>query len=136
MEWLNFRKDGLSYYAETILPNFISAYKKSGISNHVLLRLTENWKKSRNKKKFVGTVLIDHSKAFNCIPSDLLTAKHHAYVFSEDAVTFVYSYLKRRKLGKKTNDDESVFELLLSGIPEGSTLGPIQYQYKWLAFLH
>ena len=39
--------------------NFISAYKKSYSSNHVLLRLTENWKKSRDNKNFVGIVLLD-----------------------------------------------------------------------------
>ena len=38
-----------SSYAETILLNFISAYKKSS-SNHVLLRLTENWKKPETIK--------------------------------------------------------------------------------------
>ena len=44
---------------------------------------------------------------------------------SEDAVTFVNSYLKRRKQGVKINDTESVFQILLSGIPQGSILGPI-----------
>ena len=48
--------NSLSCYAETILSNFISAYKKSYGSNHVLLRLTENCKKSWDKN-FVGTVL-------------------------------------------------------------------------------
>ena len=32
--------------------NFTSAYKKSYSSNHVLLRLIENWKKSRDNKNF------------------------------------------------------------------------------------
>ena len=54
-----------------------------------------------------------------------LIAKLHAYGLSEDAVTFVYSYLKCRKQGAKINDTESVFQILLSGIPKGSILGPI-----------
>ena len=116
--------NSLSFYAETLLSTFISAYKKSSGSNHVLLRLIENWKKSRDNKNFVGTVLIDLSKAFDCIPHDLLNAKLHAYGLSEDAVTFAHSYLKRRKLGVKINDTESVFQILLSDIPQGSILGP------------
>ena len=36
--------NSLSSYAETILSNFISANKKSYGSNHVLLRLIENWR--------------------------------------------------------------------------------------------
>ena len=83
--------NSLSSYAETILLNFISAYKKSSRSNHVLLRLIENWKKSRDKKNLVGTVFMDLSKAFDCIPHDLRAAKLHAYGLSEDTVTFVHS---------------------------------------------
>ena len=43
----------LSSYAESFLSKFISAYRKSYSSNHVLLRLIENWKKSLDNKNFV-----------------------------------------------------------------------------------
>ena len=65
------------------------------------------------------------SKTFDCILHDLLAAKPHAHGLLEDAVTFVHSYLKRRKLGVKIIDTENVFQVLLSGIPQGSILGPI-----------
>ena len=70
---------------------------------------------------------MDLSKVFDCIPHKLLVAKFHAYGLSEDAVTFVHSYLKCRKQGVKINDIESVFQILLSGIPQGSILGPILF---------
>ena len=92
------------------------------------IKLIENWKKVRDNKNFVGTVLMDLSKAFDCIPHDLLAAKLHAYGLSEDAVTFVHSYLKRRKLGVKINDTESVFQILLSVIPQGSILESILFK--------
>ena len=117
----------LSSYAESFLSKFVSAYRKSYSSNHVLLKLIENWKKSLDDKNFVGTVLMDLSKAFDCIPHDLLVAKLHAYGLSNDAVTFTYSYLKRRKQGVKINDTESIFQILLSGVPQGSILGPILF---------
>ena len=122
-----FIHNSLSSFAEKILSNFISAYRKAYSSNHVLLRLKENWKNSLDNKNFVGTVLMDLSKAFDCIPHDLLVAKLHAYGLSEDAVTFIYSYLKRRKQGVKINDTESLFQVLLSGVPQGSILGPILF---------
>ena len=114
----------LSSYAEIILLNFISAYRKSYSSNHVLLRLTENFKKSLDNKNFEGTVLMDLSKAFDCVPHDLLVPKRHGYGLSEDAVTFVYVYLKCRKHGVKLNDTESA----LAGIPQDSILGPHSIQ--------
>ena len=39
-------QDSVSPYAERMLSNFMSAYKKSYSSNHVLLRLIANWEKS------------------------------------------------------------------------------------------
>ena len=93
----------------TFLSKVISAYHKSCSTNHVLIRLTENWKKSVDKKKFVGAVLMDLSKAFDSIPHDLLIAKMYAYGFSINAVTFFYSYLKRRKQNVKINNTHSAF---------------------------
>ena len=75
----------------------------------------------------MGTVLMDISKAFDCVPHDLLAAKLHAYGLPENVVTFVHSNLKRRKQGVKINDTENVFQILLSGIPQGSILGPFLF---------
>ena len=44
-----------------------------------------------------------------------------------DAITFIYSYMERRKQGVKINDTESLFKILLSGVPQGSILGPILF---------
>ena len=89
-----FLHENLTSYLETFLSKFISAYRKSYSSNHVLIRLIENWKKSLDQKTFVRAVLMDLSKASDSILHDLLIAKMHVYGFSLDAVTFFYSYLK------------------------------------------
>ena len=56
----------------------------------------EEWKKSLDDKSIIGAVLMDLSQAFECIPHDLLVTKLHAYGLSMDAITFIYSYMKRR----------------------------------------
>ena len=53
---------------------------------------------------------MDLSKAFDCIPHDLLPAKRYAYGLSMDVIRFIYSYMKRRKQGVKVNDTESLFK--------------------------
>ena len=81
---------------------------------------------------------MDLSKAFDSIPHDLLIAKLHAHGFSIDAVTFFYSYLKRRNQNVKINNTHSVFQVPLSGVPQGSILVPLLFNifindfYLWI----
>ena len=67
---------------------------------------------------------MDLSKEFDCIPHNLLIAKLHAHGFNKKALNFL-SYLKHRKKVLQLNDTESFFQILLSGVPQGSILGPI-----------
>ena len=62
-----FLHQNLPNYVNTFLSKFISAYCTSYSTNHVLIRLIENCKKSLDERKFVGSVLMDSSKAFDSI---------------------------------------------------------------------
>ena len=70
---------------------------------------------------------MDLSKAFDCIPHDLLIVKLHAYGFNKKALFLLYSYLKRREQSVKINDTESFFQIPLSRVPQGSILGSIVF---------
>ena len=109
------------------LSDFISAYRKGYSKNHVLLRLIGNWKAALDSNLFIGAVLIDLSKAFECIPHDLPIAKMHAYGFSFETLTFLNSFLRNRKQCIKINNICCHVLNILSGVPQGSILGPILF---------
>ena len=99
-----FLHNQIASFSNEFLSNFISAYRKGYSTNHVLIRLITNWKTTLDKNLFTGAVLMDLSKAFDCISHDLLIAKPDAYGLSFDTVTFLNSYLKDRKHNVKINN--------------------------------
>ena len=65
---------------------------------------------------------MDLFKASDSIPPELLIAKMHTYGFDIISLTFFYSYLKQND---NINNTCSIFQIILSGIPQKPTLGPI-----------
>ena len=55
--------------------------------------MTEKWKKKTVDNGGVfGALLTDLSKAFDCIPHDLIIAKLEAYGFHIDALKLIHNY--------------------------------------------
>ena len=121
------KKQQLIVYLDTTLSVFIGAHRKAYGTQHVLIRLLEDWKTKLDNNYIVGALLMDLSKAFDCIPHDLLIAKLNAYGEDENALVLIYSYLKRRKQSVRINNTYSSFQTILSGVPQGSVLGPILF---------
>ena len=67
------------------------------------------------------------SKAFDCIPHDILIAKLAAYGLSEEALMYIISYLSNRKQCVRINDTYSEFEDIIMGVSQGSILGPLLF---------
>ena len=95
---------------------FISAYRKSFSTEHVLIRLLEDWRNKLDNNNVVGAVLTDLSKAFDCIPHNLQVAKLDAYGFNRDTVAYIYSYLKNRKQCVRINGTQSYLGDIISGV--------------------
>ena len=101
---------------QNFLSNFVLASRKHYSANNILISLLENWKKNLENNKIIGAVFMDLSKAFVCIPHDLVIATMEAYDFSEEFLTFLHSYLKRRKQSEKINSVHNMFQILFSGV--------------------
>ena len=84
-----------------------------------------------------GAVLMDLSKAFDCLPNILLLAKLKSYGFSDNAMEFMYSYLDKRVQRVKINSDFSDWMEIKQRVPQGSILGPLLFNiYINDIFLH
>ena len=68
------------------LSSFISAYRKGYSTQHVLTRLVEEWSERLDNNYIVGAILMDLSKAFDCISHDLIIAKLAAYGLDDSAL--------------------------------------------------
>ena len=83
--------------------------------------------KTLNKGGFVCTIFMDLSKAFGTMDHDLLIAKLGAYGFQEDALIFMKSYFTNGQQRFRVNSNFGMWEKIISGIPQGSTLGPLLF---------
>ena len=97
---------------------FLSAYRKSYSSQNILISLTEEWRKNLDNNFAVGALLTDSSKAYYCIPHDLLIAKLSAYNFSDEALSYIYSYLTNRRQCARINNKYSQLDTIISGVPQ------------------
>ena len=87
----------ISEYFEPILSKFQCGFRKGFSVQHCLLAMLEKWKSAVDNKRNFDGLLTDLSKAFDCLPHDLLLAKLNAYGFSLPALRLVQSYLSNRK---------------------------------------
>ena len=79
--------------------------------------MIEKWRISLDAGGAFGTLLTDLSKAFYCLPHDLLIAKLHAYGVDIPSLKLLHSYLTKRKQKVKLNGSYSSWSEILFGVP-------------------
>ena len=114
----------ISEYFETVLSKFQCGLRKGYSNQDCLLAMVENCKKALDQGNEYGALLTDLSKAFDCLPQDLIVAKLYAYGFLIDSLKLINSYLTERKQRVKINDQFSLWLDIVACVPPGSILGP------------
>ena len=119
--------DQLNEYLDQYLNSLLCGFRKAHSTQHALFRLLQEWQNELDKSGFVGTILMDLSKAYDCLPHDLLIAKFEAYGIGKSGLNLLLNYLSNRKQRTKVNSSYSDWYDIIRGVPQGSILGPLLF---------
>ena len=89
----------LQEYMDLLLNKLLCGFRKAHSTQHALFKLLHSWQKQlcNNFLCFIGTILMDLSKAYDCLPHDLIIAKCEAYGLSKNSLKLLLDYLGRKQ---------------------------------------
>ncbi len=115
--------DQLMEYIQGKLSDLLSSYRKCCSTQNVLMQAIEEQKTARDRGQHIGVLMMDHSKAFDAIPHDLLLVTLHLYALSKNACEMIRSYLSNHKQRVKIDDVRSSWQYTVKDIPQVSQTG-------------
>ena len=107
------------------IEHFLNQLLRGFITQHALFKLLQKWQKELDSGGFICTILMDLSKAYDCLPHNLLITKLEAYGL--DNCNLVLDFLSFRKQKTKVGSAYSKWSNNKRGIPQGSILGPLLF---------
>lgn len=117
-----------SYFTQNnILSKFQSGFRSGHSTLTALLQATERWFRNIDNGFMNGVILVDLSKAFDTVDHGILLNKLSIYGVEGTSLKWFSSYLANRTQCCMVNNTMSESRPLATGVPQGSTLGPLLF---------
>ena len=88
----------LQRFSNKFLSPLLCGFRKGYSTQYVLINLLQKWQKCLDASdEIVGTLLMDLSKAYDCVNHDLIIAKLEAYGVGGNSLRLIQNYLSQRQ---------------------------------------
>lgn len=102
-------------------------FRQNYATETAICALLENIVHPLDKGNMVGAVFLDLKRAFDTVNYQLLLSKLSSFNFSKQALQWFDSYLHGREQCVMIKNVKSAPSKIKTGIPQGTTLGPILF---------